>query len=160
MMAISQLLFGQYHIWDIFGLGLKAKLRKQDKKLTLNACSLTGFSGSDIKGQSIGTTLPLVSARVGNFPPSPPSYVNRLRNLLWMLALWQVFRDQTLMGRVLAQLCHWFLPGCKIVEWLPKHLWQLSWQGGMDLLVCLKFKMFDLSFNMQHWFCKRYETNL
>ena len=56
-------------------------------KLTLNACSLTGFSGSDIKGQSIDTTLPLVSARVGNFPPNPivhPAhpikYVNRLRN--------------------------------------------------------------------------------
>ena len=61
-----------------------------------------------------------------------------------MLALWQVFRDQTLKGRVLVLLCHWFLPGCKIVEWLQKHLWQLFWQGGMDLLVCLKYKIFDL----------------
>ena len=61
-----------------------------------------------------------------------------------MLALWQVFRDQTLKGRVLVLLCRWSLPGCKIVEWLPKHLWQLFWQVGMDLLVCLKYKIFDL----------------
>ena len=31
MMAISQILYGQYHIWDIFGLALKSKVFVEEK---------------------------------------------------------------------------------------------------------------------------------
>ena len=30
-MAVSQILYGQYHIWDIFVLGLKTKCRKNNQ---------------------------------------------------------------------------------------------------------------------------------
>ena len=33
MMAISQILYVQYHIWDIFGLGVKSKKKMLKKQL-------------------------------------------------------------------------------------------------------------------------------
>ena len=33
MMTISQIIFGQYHIWDIFGLGVKSKVFCRKKNL-------------------------------------------------------------------------------------------------------------------------------